>query len=189
MIRPAGWAGLLAIPLLVLAWGCPLPGGPDPFREERKVLEGLGTHLNRELSFGEGQLMGLARMFSKDEELQSVAEMVQGLDVSIYKIQKGHRPGRPEFHALAARKGWSPVIRIHNGGENVLVLAREKGGDLSELFIAVLDDDELVMTRWTGNLENALSQITALTKGKSSGKSSPAFPDPSSQPEDQASAM
>lgn len=158
MIRLRHGCGLLAFCGLAVAAGCALPISTASFSEERDIFESRGVRLEKEFSLGVGHsLMALAFNNADEKEIKELAKQIKRVEVAAFKIGTGLRPGRREFAALEARAGWQPVLRSRQGLNQVTVMIQCEGDRISGLLIAALEDEELVLTRLTGNLDQAIA--------------------------------
>lgn len=66
----------------------------------------------------------------------------------------------PIFDAYEER-GWIPVVTVRETDELIWVLAKEKRDDLRDLLVVVLNEDELVVAKMSGNLTEAVAAAMA----------------------------
>ncbi|MEO0558799.1 MAG: DUF4252 domain-containing protein [Bacteroidota bacterium] len=66
----------------------------------------------------------------------------------------------PVFEAYEKR-GWIPVVTTREEDEIVWILAKEKHDDLRDLLVVVLNRDELMVAKMSGNLTEAVTAALA----------------------------
>ncbi len=132
-------------------------------------------HLEREvvMNFGPG-MMGFARWVTglvRDDDAQLASRMledVRRLKVGVYRLEGGSTLDLTAYDLPRLRrfdgKGWETAARIHEDEEVVWVMYRERRGRIENLFVAVLDNENLVLTRLDGDLEKVL-QVLLEEKG------------------------
>ncbi len=118
------------------------------------------------LSVGPGTIgftRWLAGFADDDEDLRiatRVLEDVRRVKVGVYRVET---PGLDldayDLPALRRLRGWETAARIREEEEVVWVLYREHRGRIERLFVAVLDDENLVLTRLDGDLEAMLALV------------------------------
>ena len=55
------------------------------------------------------------------------------------------------------RKGWKPALKVEDDDEVSWLMYRERKGRVHDLFVVVLTEDELVLARLQGNLDELLN--------------------------------
>jgi len=70
----------------------------------------------------------------------------------------------PEENQLSAEsfENWSPMVRMHEDGETVLVLVRWKDARIRDMLVIVDDRHELVVVRMKGKLDHILQEAMEL---------------------------
>ena len=63
----------------------------------------------------------------------------------------------PERLQSLLSKGWETAVRVRDNHEAVWILYRPDDDEVKEIFVLVLDDDELVMVKARGNLERLVA--------------------------------
>jgi hypothetical protein len=136
--------------------------GPEQIRKE--ISFNSGVKLDREMGFTVRRSgmwlvrMGL-RIAGKDEiSLRGVRR----IEVGIYQVRGSESGGHIEV-PLEARSfsDWDPVVRVHEDDEDVLVMVREKKGSVRNMLVVVSDDEELVIVRMKGRLDDILEEAMA----------------------------
>lgn len=158
MRRTAGWSLLLLVPSL-LTLGCIRAHGPERLRHE--LAYEAGVELHREMGITVTRSgMWIARMVMKhsddDDEIPSL-QGVRRVEVGIYEVT-GLRDGveSPRRIGMNAFEGWSPLVRIHEAGEEVLVFTREQDESIRGLLVVVAEPDEWVVVRLKGKLDRIM---------------------------------
>jgi len=154
------YAGLLMLLLpIVLGTSCVRFRGPEDLRKD--LSSTAGVELKKEMGVTVTRSgMWIARKAIKwsddDDDIPSL-KGVRRVEVGIYRVE-GLREGRDERVALGLEDlpGWSPIVRIHEDGEDVFVLVDEDGERIKRMLIVVADQDEWVIVRIKGNLNRIL---------------------------------
>lgn len=123
------------------------------------------------LSFGPGT-MGFARWVTglvRDADAQfasRILEDVRRVKVGVYRVQGDRERNLDEYDLPALRRlrGWETAARIREPDEVVWILYREHRGRVEQMFVAVLDEENLVLTRLDGDLQGIL-EIALAEKG------------------------
>jgi hypothetical protein len=156
--------------LAVLAWvaaagvGCVRLGGPgDVHRDVRAIT---GERYEKEFGLTVGRTgMAIARWSLRhgdDPDVPSL-EGVRKVEIGVYERRPARGPSRGGRDMTAADwPGWFPMVEMHSGPDNVLVLSEEMDLDIRRLMILVEDDEELVIVRLTGELGGFLEGAFAL---------------------------
>ncbi len=79
---------------------------------------------------------------------------VHRVKVGVFRTRELPLDGDLELHTLRRfeRNGWSVAARVREDDEQVWVLYRERYGHIRDMFVLVLDPDELVIVRFEGDL-------------------------------------
>jgi hypothetical protein len=155
--RPYTWLWALVLVTLLLSLSCVRPHGPEDVRHE--LSQTAGVKLDREFGITVTRSgVWLARKFVKyadDEEIS--LKGVRRIEVGVYQVE-GLRRGREERARLSLDDlpGWTPIVRVHEDGEDVFVLTQEKDGRIHRLLVVVAEDDEWVLVRLKGKLEHII---------------------------------
>lgn len=142
--------------ILLASTGCWFHGPGDLKRE---LSREAGVKLNRQigLTFGPTSLM-LARWgLRMADEQEFTLKGVRKVQVGVYEVdglRRGHdAPARLEADLFPE---WDPIVRIHDEGENVLVLLRHDDERIRAMLVAVTDHDEWVLVRIRGRLDRVV---------------------------------
>lgn len=123
------------------------------------------------LSMGPGlfQTAGWITQYVDDEDAQMASRLAYG----IRRIKAGVYPidylpdledlDLPELDRFK-RKGWKPALKVEDDDEVSWLLYRERKGRVHDLFVVAFTDDELVLARLQGNLDELLN--IALTESE-----------------------
>jgi hypothetical protein len=155
-MRPA-----LPVTLLLLALastGCVTLRGPEDVR--RGITDATGVRFEREMGLTVKRSgMWLARWgmrIAGEDEIS--LRGLRRVEVGIYL------PKNPGDGAASARlemsqfDGWSPLVRVHEEGEEALVLVRERDGEVRGMLVVVSEPEELVVVRMKGKLDRILEE-------------------------------
>ncbi len=108
------------------------------------------------------QTAGWLTKFVDEDEVQMAGRMVYG----IRRIKAGVYPTShvPEFDELDIpdlnrfkKRGWKPALKIEDDEEVAWLLYREKRRRVRDLFVISLTENELVLARIQGNLDELLN--------------------------------
>jgi Domain of unknown function (DUF4252) len=170
-LRMRGMA--VALGLAVLASpGC--FGGPE-FSGIRHDLEsqlpGASFQKNVELSFGPVMLT-LARVVTAvipgAREARPWLRGVSRVQVGVYEshidsIAELHMPKRLQS---LIDDGWETAVRVRDDHEAVWLLYRPDGEKVREIFVVVLNNDELVLVKARGHLERLVAAALDESRGR-----------------------
>lgn len=147
-----------ALVLMLIADGCWFHG-PGEIRD--RVSRSTGNEYEQEIGLTLGRTsMAIARFGLRlaDEE-QIPLKGVRKVQVGIYQVRDIGAPSDIGTSILSGSfPEWSPVVRMHEDGESVLVMVREKKDKVRAMLVIVDDADELVIVRMIGNLERMLKE-------------------------------
>jgi hypothetical protein len=111
------------------------------------------------ISVGPGLFKTLGWILSRvpDEDANLAAAFlrdVHRVKVGVFRTRELPIDGDLELHTLRRfeREGWSMAARVREDDEQVWVMYRERYGHIRDMFVLVLDPDELVIVRFEGNL-------------------------------------
>ena len=155
-----------SIPRVFLAIGLSLPlfstacilRGPSGIR--RDVAHATGAKYDRKLGLTLGRFsLGLVRWGMKDDLAEGdqtlSLEGIRKVQIGVYEVEEGTwNPGR-RFDP-ASLGSWEPVVAIHDAGDDVHVLYRDRDGRTTDMLIVVSDSEDLVIVRVKGDLDRFL---------------------------------
>jgi hypothetical protein len=120
----------------------------------------------REFSISLGSMaIGVARLAcSFSEETREAREYMTGIkrvQVAVYKVR--HLPSiedaeMPERLTELLDDDWEVVVKTSEPDERVWILFREDGERISDMHVTVLGEDELVLVRISGHLDEVFEQ-------------------------------
>lgn len=154
------WLSLI-IPAL-LSTGCVRLHGPEDIR--RDLSRSAGVRLNRETGITVTRSgVWLARKILKwthaDEEMPVSLKGLRRVQVGVYEVE-GLRRGFETPAPIDLREHfdptWTPIVRVQENDESVLVLTRagERPGQVRAMLVVVAEEDEWVLVRLRGKLEH-----------------------------------
>jgi len=144
----------------LLATGCVRLVGPEDVRLE--LSDQAGVKLRQETGFTVTRSgIWLARQFVDAEEIP--LRGVRRVEVGVYEV-RGLRRGVDEPRRLDPGyfRDWTPIVRVHEDEEQVMVLVREKEESLRALLVVVAEPDEWVLVRIHGRLDHLLEQAMSM---------------------------
>lgn len=79
----------------------------------------------------------------------------------------GHLIERPAYLERYTRSGWYPFVTVRDSGSAVFVFLRERGRQpvVTNLLAVVVAEDELVLTKVSGNLSEMIREAIAMGTG------------------------
>lgn len=125
-------------------------------------LPGSSFDKNIELSLGP-VMMTFARVATTlipgAREARPYLRGVSRVQVGVYESHIDHMEDvrMPERLRSLLDAGWETAVRVREAREAVWLLYRPDGEEVKEIFVVVLNDDELVMVKARGNLERLVA--------------------------------
>ncbi|HET6463223.1 MAG TPA: DUF4252 domain-containing protein [Candidatus Krumholzibacteria bacterium] len=125
-------------------------------------LPGSSFDKNIELSLGP-VMMTFARvatsMIPGAREARPYLRGVSRVQVGVYESHIDHMEDvqMPKRLQSLLDAGWETAVRVRDEREAVWLLYRPDGEEVKEIFVVVLNDDELVMVKARGNLERLVA--------------------------------
>ena len=151
----------LAVLLAVLAGpACIRLHGPEDMR--RELARTAGVKLDREMGLTITRSgVWLARKIMKwsgEEEIS--LKGVRRVEIGVYQVDR-LREGYTEPASLRSVDfaEWSPVVKVHDDGEDAMVLLKEKDGRVKGMLVVAADDEEWVLVRVWGNLDRVMEEV------------------------------
>lgn len=164
---------LLPFALAILLSGCVSVEMGRLARDVEREVEADGTaELGRgyAIAFG-GGVIGTGRFLSRlvapqsTEPARRLAGYVDQVKVARYPLSggvDGRRLARPARLDRYEADGWLPMVTARDEGSAVWVLVREDGDQLTDLLAVAVSEEEVVMTRVTGELSALALDAIAL---------------------------
>lgn len=152
-------AGLAALSSPGCFWSSELSGVRADLQRQ---LPGSSFDKNVELSFGP-LLLTVARVVTSvipgAREARPFLRGVSRVQVAVYdshieSMADLHTPKRLQS---LVDQGWETAVRVRDDNEAVWLLYRLDGERVKEIFVVVLNDDELVLVKARGNLERLVA--------------------------------
>ena len=147
---------MLIAGVMLATTGCWFHGPGDLKRE---LSREAGVKLDRRigLTFGPTSMM-LARWGLKiADEREFSLRGVRKVQVGVYEVhglRRGHEaPAKLDPDLFP---GWDPIVRVHDDGEDVLVLLRQDDERIRAMLVAVTGDEEWVLVRIRGRLDRVV---------------------------------
>ncbi len=120
-------------------------------------------------SFAVGAVgLGLARtlgslVMERDEPVRVILRGVRRVHVGQYRVDGHFDAANLRMPTVLQRRvdhhGWDHLATVRQDGEAVWVLYRSRGPEITDLFVTVLSEDQLVMTRVSGRLSSTLIDL------------------------------
>ena len=165
---------LLALPLCMLLSGCIYTSEIARTRRaiEKETRADFDTGI--EISMGPGLFRTAGRItrYVDDDDAQKVSRIAYGIrriKAGVYPVSESPDPDSFDIPDMARfkNKGWKPALKVEDIDEVSWVMYRERNGAVNDLFVVVLTDDELVLARLQGQLDELLN--TALIEVEHDG--------------------
>lgn len=147
-----------------------------------------GTHFDREFAISLGPVtLGLARLITglvPDDDARNARQYlrdVSSIQVAIYKtespapVEKVRMPNR--LRQMCEHEGWDMAVKAREDDSLAWVLYRITGDSIKDIYVVVLDDEELVMVRAHGKLDRLVARALHEAEGT---RGVPRVPDDSS---------
>ena len=148
---------LLVTMLLPLSTACIRWSGPSNLR--RDLSREAGVTLDAEVAITVTRSgVALARLFTDGDEIP--LKGVRRVEVGVYEVT-GLRDGvdEPRRLELPDLPGLTPVVRVHEEGEDVFVLVHQDEDDeIRQMVVVVAEDDEWVLVRIKGKLTKSFEK-------------------------------
>lgn len=152
----------LAAAALATAPACVFYRGPQGV--EDALEDQMGVELEREFGIKLGFLStkaasGLAHAIDDEDELGELK--LSSVGVATFTVE-----GTPEHAPVLDPKrlglrGFETVLRARDGGDDVLLAVRAKKGSIREAVLVVCDGEEVVISRFKGDLDALVRAATA----------------------------
>jgi hypothetical protein len=147
--------------VLIATTGCVLRGPRDVPRE---ISRATGAQLEREFEITLGRVgMALSRwgMRIADVDDDFSPKGIRKIEVGIYQVTD---QGSGDLTAFRNNNlaSWEPVVAVREEDEDVLVMLREKKGEVRGMLVVVSEPEELVVVRMRGRLDNFLEDAMEL---------------------------
>lgn len=155
--------------LMMMTSGCLWAPGLDGVRKE--IQDQIpGSHFEREFAISLGPIsLGLARTITKmvpDEDANMASgylKEIKNVKVAVYDaydIPRDFELKTPwRLERLLEEEDWEMAVKVREDGESVWVLYREDSDTVRELFVVVLNDDELVLVKAEGRLDRLMEKV------------------------------
>jgi hypothetical protein len=159
-------AVLILLPLALSLSGCIwAPELEEVRRELEREIPGARFETEFKLTLGPASL-GLARMMvglvPDAEEAGRYLKDIYRVKLAVYRteslpaIGELRLPGR--LRRQLERSGWEVAVKVREKDEVVWILYREYRNTIRDIYIVVLDQDELVLVRLEGRLDRLFAR-------------------------------
>ncbi len=150
---------ITALALLVLT-GCGISGNRyhDPgyadyqlsgwSESDRVVSISLGPAILRFASWGMDE--------SEEGDFQELFKDLRAVRIAVYEMQSDTnrlKKRHKETTSKLVADGWEVLVKTHNEDEDLLVMTRHKGHNITGLVVLVLESEELVFINLMGNID------------------------------------
>ena len=155
-VRAAGLAAMLAS-----ASGCMTYRGP--YGVEETIERKMDVELHREVGFKLGPTStkiaaSLAHHWENDQDLRDLSE----IGVAVFEVaQRGVAAVQPITAKDLGVEGWQKLIDSRSDGEQIMVFAQARNGEIRDMMLLAIDDDEVVVSRLKGHLDRLIEKVVA----------------------------
>lgn len=138
----------------------------------RKDIESQipGAVFNREFAISLGPLsLGLLRLVAAlapvEDDERAYLKDISKVKVAVYEIDNMPREPRIEvprrLRKLLDDKGWDIAVRMRDDGETVWVLYKARDDEVRQMYVVVMDEEELVLARVEGHLDRLFERAVS----------------------------
>ncbi len=154
--------------LLTSLTGCLWAPELDSVRKdiERQIPD---AHFEKEFAISLGPIsLGLARTiirFVPDDDVHEAREYLGDLSkvqIAVYEVDhipRGAELKTPRKLESLLDEGWEMAIKARDHGESLWVMYRLDDDEIREVYIVVLDPDELVLVKVRGRLDRLFAKV------------------------------
>ncbi len=140
--------------------------GPNNVRDD--LSDAAGVELDQEIGITLGRFgTYIAKKAVKWSGEEDVPELkgLKKVQVGVYDVvglRHGYENRRPLSMDLFSDE-WTPLVRVHERGEDVFVLTRQDNQDIIRaMLVVVAEEDEWVIVRMKGNLSRIIESAMQL---------------------------
>ncbi|MFT4605700.1 MAG: hypothetical protein ACI9W4_002444 [Rhodothermales bacterium] len=125
---------------------------------EREVVVTVGPRTFRAASWITGRVPDIYAQMASD-----YVREIDRVKVGVYRVER--RPTTTDLRLDKVprfkRSGWEVLVRVEEAGDTVWVLYREKYENVRDMLVLVLDDEQLVIARVEGHLNELVRLAVA----------------------------
>lgn len=118
------------------------------------------------LSLGLAKSIARAAADEEDKEVLDLLRHLKGVEVAVYDIQSASAGSvalwAERLEAVGDRRGWRLAARFQDDEEVGSVFYQERGGAIRSIYTFVVSDENLVLARFKGNLNEVIADAIAL---------------------------
>ncbi len=155
-MKSSHWIIVLALLLLT---GCGISGNrandpgyadyqlPGWSESDRVVSISLGPSILRLANWG---------MNNSEEDLPELFKQLRAVRIAVYEMQSDSdrlKKRHLETTSQLVADGWEVLVKTHGEGEDLLVMTRHKGRNITGLVVLALESKELVFINLMGNID------------------------------------
>ena len=149
--------------LLAMTVGSGCLWAPELDRVRKDIERQIpGVEFSREFAISLGPMsIGLLRVIAAvapvDEDQRGYLDEISKVKVAVYEVD--NMPRDPEIQVpdrlrrLLDEKGWDLAVRVHEDEESVWVLYKAEDDEVREMYVLVMNTEELVLVRVEGHLD------------------------------------
>ncbi len=126
---------------------------PD-LRLERQIVLNLGPMSLRTLRWIAGMVSG--------EEVEMAARYLRDVSrvkVGVYRSENPFALDAFDVSRVRFDEGWKAAVKTQDDDSRVWVLYRDEGDTVRDLYVVVLDDEDLAIARVRGNVGRLLTRV------------------------------
>jgi hypothetical protein len=151
----------VASALLISATGCMTYRGP--YGVEATIERKAHVELQRETGFKLGPISTkiAASIIGDSGDGQDFRDL-SGIGIVVFEVTKHTgAPAQPITAKDLGVEGWQPMIENRSDGDQLLVLAKTRDGEIREMMFVSIESDEVVVARLKGHLDRLIAKTLA----------------------------
>jgi hypothetical protein len=142
---------------------------PDLDAVSKQIAQQIpGAHLDKQFAISLGPASfgfvgAVARIIPGTKVARSFLSEIRGVKIAVYEIENMpddfvlDTPSK--LQGLLEEDDWELAVRCRDGGESVWILYRSKGDAVTDFFIVVAENDELVLVRIRGRMDRLIAKV------------------------------
>ena len=147
--------------LVLSVSGCMTYRGPHGV--EATIERKAQVELHREMGVKLGPIStkiaaSMLRHSGDDQDFRDVS----GIGIAVFEVTRHTgAPTQPITAKDLGVEGWQPMIEQRSGGDQLLVLAKTRDGEIREMMFVSIEDEEVVVARLKGHLDRLIAKTLA----------------------------
>jgi hypothetical protein len=144
--------------LVLTASGCMTYRGP--YGVEATIERKAQVTLHRESGFKLGPIStkiatSILHRYGDDQDFRDLS----GIGIAVFEVTRHTGASAQPITAKdLGVEGWQPMIENRSDGDQLLVLAKSRDGEIREMMLVSIEDDEVVVARLKGHLDRLIAK-------------------------------